>query len=212
LQPGNATQCAAGAGASDGPTAGTAGASRQVTGDVSLGLSLLAALHGLDAFASGGAVHGPGTNRSDSRPAWLSTGEHVLSARGVDNLSGHEGVDAVRRPAAGYPAAGPVVPRFHLLTGDSFNRAPRFASGGAVSFRGGVCTSEGGPRCAEHHSVSIDLPPSLVAKHMESAGGPAAAVRAAVKQRTRYAVRTEDHALRAREPWLRGAAVGLGRP
>lgn len=39
-----------------------------------------------NAFASGGAVAGPGTGTSDSVPAMLSNGEYVLNAQAVDRL------------------------------------------------------------------------------------------------------------------------------
>lgn len=39
-----------------------------------------------NAFASGGAVAGPGTGTSDSIPAMLSNGEYVLNAQAVDRL------------------------------------------------------------------------------------------------------------------------------
>jgi hypothetical protein len=49
------------------------------------------------AFATGGAVHGPGTGTSDSIPARLSRGEHVLTAREVQAAGGHEVIYALRR-------------------------------------------------------------------------------------------------------------------
>ncbi|MFC9085362.1 phage tail tape measure protein [Nocardiopsis dassonvillei] len=47
-------------------------------------------------YASGGAVSGPGTETSDSIPAWLSTGEHVLTAAEVRALGGQDQVYAMR--------------------------------------------------------------------------------------------------------------------
>jgi tape measure domain-containing protein len=46
--------------------------------------------------ASGGSVNGPGTSRSDSIPAYLSNGEHVLNARDVAAMGGQAGVYAFR--------------------------------------------------------------------------------------------------------------------
>jgi hypothetical protein len=43
----------------------------------------------IDTFASGGAVHGPGSGRSDSIMARLSNGEHVLTADEVRAAGGH---------------------------------------------------------------------------------------------------------------------------
>ncbi|TFH57275.1 phage tail tape measure protein [Glutamicibacter arilaitensis] len=63
--------------------------------------------------ASGGAVFGPGTETSDSIPAWLSTNEHVLSAREVRGLGGHDSVERLRAMARN-------------------GQAPGFATGGAV--------------------------------------------------------------------------------
>lgn len=62
--------------------------------------------------AGGGAVFGPGTERSDSIPAWLSNNEHVLSAEEVRGLGGHGEVERLRAMAR---------------TGT----APRFADGGS---------------------------------------------------------------------------------
>ena len=64
--------------------------------------------------AFGGPVFGPGTTTSDSVPAMLSTGEHVLTAREVDALGGHAAVYRMRVAA---------------LSGDM----PAFARGGAVA-------------------------------------------------------------------------------
>jgi hypothetical protein len=47
-------------------------------------------------FASGGAVHGPGTATSDSIMARLSAGEHVLTAKEVAAAGGHEAIYALR--------------------------------------------------------------------------------------------------------------------
>ena len=63
--------------------------------------------------ANGGSVFGPGTETSDSIPAWLSTNEHVLSAKEVRGLGGHSAVESLRAMAR----AG---------------NAPAFATGGAV--------------------------------------------------------------------------------
>jgi hypothetical protein len=64
--------------------------------------------------AQGGPIFGPGTGTSDSIPAWLSNGEHVLTAREVLAAGGHASVMAWRREilaARGMPAyatGGPV--------------------------------------------------------------------------------------------------------
>lgn len=63
--------------------------------------------------ANGGSVFGPGTETSDSIPAWLSTNEHVLSAREVRGLGGHGSVERLRALARN-------------------GQAPAFKSGGAV--------------------------------------------------------------------------------
>lgn len=47
-------------------------------------------------LAKGGPVNGPGTGTSDSVPAMLSRGEHVLTAREVQAAGGHGGVQALR--------------------------------------------------------------------------------------------------------------------
>lgn len=63
--------------------------------------------------ANGGSVFGPGTETSDSIPAWLSTNEHVLSAREVRGLGGHGSVERLRAMARN-------------------GQAPAFKTGGAV--------------------------------------------------------------------------------
>lgn len=63
--------------------------------------------------ATGGAVFGQGTATSDSIPALLSNGEHVITAREVQAMGGHSAVERMRAGA---------------LTG----ALPRFAAGGAV--------------------------------------------------------------------------------
>lgn len=67
--------------------------------------------------AVGGAVYGPGTETSDSIPALLSKGEHVLTAQDVRRMGGHDAVYRMREQLSGKPVQ-------------------RFAGGGAVSFRG----------------------------------------------------------------------------
>ncbi len=49
------------------------------------------------AYASGGAVHGPGTGTSDSIHALLSNGEHVLTASDVARLGGQAAVYGLRQ-------------------------------------------------------------------------------------------------------------------
>lgn len=64
--------------------------------------------------ARGGPVYGPGTETSDSIPAWLSNNEHVWTAAEVKAAGGHSAVAAMRRAvlvptAARYASGGPVV-------------------------------------------------------------------------------------------------------
>lgn len=64
-------------------------------------------------FASGGAVYGPGTETSDSIPARLSRGEHVLTAKEVRAAGGHQAIYAWRRDLLrghrhGYATGGAV--------------------------------------------------------------------------------------------------------
>lgn len=47
-------------------------------------------------YANGGSVFGEGTSTSDSIPAMLSSGEHVLTAADVSKMGGHAGVYAFR--------------------------------------------------------------------------------------------------------------------
>ena len=65
--------------------------------------------------ASGGAVYGPGTGTSDSVPARLSTGEHVLTASDVTKLGGQGAVYGLRAAIQSgqfkaYAGGGAVAP------------------------------------------------------------------------------------------------------
>ena len=66
-------------------------------------------IRGAAGFAEGGAVVGPGGPTEDRVPAWLSAGEHVVTAREVAAMGGHDEVLRWRRLAA----AG-ALPRFAL--------------------------------------------------------------------------------------------------
>lgn len=83
---------------------------------------------GAAALSTGGAVFGPGTETSDSIPAWLSHNEHVLDAQDVRNLGGHPAVYTLRRMAA----AGWRVPGY--ATGGAVTKGgvPAYATGGAA--------------------------------------------------------------------------------
>jgi hypothetical protein len=62
-------------------------------------------------LATGGAVFGPGTGTSDSIPAMLSNGEHVLTAREVKAAGGHSAIQRWRKSLVqAFAAGGPVAP------------------------------------------------------------------------------------------------------
>lgn len=61
-------------------------------------------------MASGGGIRGAGTGTSDSIPAWLSNGEHVLTAKDVQAMGGQQGVYAFRN--ALHRAGGGAIPGF----------------------------------------------------------------------------------------------------
>jgi len=56
---------------------------------------------GAGGFAGGGAVYGPGTRTSDSVPAVLSNGEHVLTASDVEAMGGQHAVYGFRQSLHG---------------------------------------------------------------------------------------------------------------
>lgn len=64
----------------------TALAAAATAASTALALMSAKSSFGFGFFASGGAVSGPGSARSDSIPAWLSDGEYVLNASAVDRL------------------------------------------------------------------------------------------------------------------------------
>jgi hypothetical protein len=71
-------------------------------------------MHAIVGRAGGGPIRGPGTPTSDSIPAWLSDGEHVLSAREVKGMGGHGAVEQMRRRARGFAIGGAVRPDLNL--------------------------------------------------------------------------------------------------
>jgi TP901 family phage tail tape measure protein len=75
--------------------------------------------------AAGGAIFGPGTGTSDSIPAMLSNGEHVLTAAEVQAAGGHSAIYAWRKAIRGYATGGEVFASRPAP-------APAFADGGAV--------------------------------------------------------------------------------
>lgn len=91
--------------------------------------------YGQAAMATGGPVIGPGTGTSDSIPAMLSNGEHVLTAAEVAAAGGHGAIyalrSAIRSGAAKFAEGGAV------------QYVPSFASGGRVSASPAVVSLEG---------------------------------------------------------------------
>lgn len=76
-------------------------------------------------FATGGSVFGPGTGTSDSIPALLSRGEHVVTAREVQGAGGHAAIEQVRKMWAS-------------------GNAPAFARGGPVDLNAAPWPGGGG--------------------------------------------------------------------
>jgi len=90
-------------------------------------------------LATGGAVRGPGTGTSDSIPAMLSNGEHVLTAAEVAAAGGHGAIFALRKAiltggvqfrAAGGPANASAYRAAPVYMGSS--RGPSAAEIGAA--------------------------------------------------------------------------------
>lgn len=76
---------------------------------------------GYSQYAAGGAVRGLGTGTSDSIPAMLSNGEHVLTAREVQMLGGQANVYALRQMIPG----GYVKQRLALASGGAVTYTPQ---------------------------------------------------------------------------------------
>jgi tape measure domain-containing protein len=76
--------------------------------------------------ATGGPIAGPGTATSDSVPTWLSTGEHVWSAKEVKGAGGHRAVEQMRKRARGMAAGGPVLDFRQTGTAAFLRRPDRF--------------------------------------------------------------------------------------
>lgn len=79
-------------------------------------------------YATGGAVYGSGTGTSDSIPALLSNGEHVLTAKEVKAFGGHRAVELLR----GLVLRGKLGDGTRGDMGGIFSPLQRFAKGGAV--------------------------------------------------------------------------------
>jgi SLT domain-containing protein/phage-related protein len=80
----------------------------------------------VNGWATGGAIHGPGSGTSDSIPAWLSNGEHVWTAKEVQAVGGQQNMLSLRKAA---------------LRGDV---RPAYAKGGPVTHVGAAGFASGG--------------------------------------------------------------------
>jgi hypothetical protein len=91
-------------------------------------------------FRSGGAVWGPGTGTSDSIPAWLSTGEHIVTAAEVIRAGGQNVWYAIRDMIArGIPFTwdgGRVVQDLGRQNLDAYGAAVKSAGIGNVDPQG----------------------------------------------------------------------------
>jgi phage-related protein len=91
-------------------------------------------------FAGGGAVFGPGTGTSDSIPAWLSTGEHIVKASEVLAAGGQNVWYAIRDMIArGVPFSwdgGRIVQDLGRENLDAYGAAVRAKGFGNVSPEG----------------------------------------------------------------------------
>jgi tape measure domain-containing protein len=72
----------------------------------------LAGLMGVPGKATGGGISGPGSSTSDSIPAMLSNGEHVLTAKDVAKMGGQSGVYRFRNMLQKFDEGGAAVDNF----------------------------------------------------------------------------------------------------
>ena len=100
-------------------------------------------------FASGGPVYGPGTGTSDSIPAMLSTGEHVITAKEVAMAGGQDAIYRMR---------------------EAIRSGFRFADGGAVERGNQAAVSSMAP---VHRSAPQPAPASVDTVAIASAVGTA---------------------------------------
>lgn len=89
-------------------------------------------------MAVGGPVRGPGTSTSDSIPAWLSTGEHVWTAREVTAAGGHQAMEAWRRHVRGFAQGGAIDPRLRIEDRIQVGDIDRMVTGVAKSLARGL--------------------------------------------------------------------------
>ena len=103
--------------------------------------------------AMGGAIYGPGTGTSDSIPALLSNGEHVLTAAEVAAAGGQGAIYAWRKSLKGFASGGAV---------ETFARRPWPMASGAGSGGGGPMRITGtldipGFGLAQMRGVAMDV-------------------------------------------------------
>lgn len=110
--------------------------SRITQNGVITGVQIGSVRSGRRAVATGGPIHGPGTKTSDSIPAMLSTGEHVITADEVTAAGGHGAVMAWRKSVLAsrkrFAFGGPVVDM------DMRRRRPQIASGMQAAAETGI--------------------------------------------------------------------------
>lgn len=89
-------------------------------------------------YATGGPISGRGSGTSDSIPAMLSNGEHVLSAADVKAMGGQAGVYAFRKSLPHMAGGGNPLDFLSIATGAApGGAAPGPADGGASGGAGG---------------------------------------------------------------------------
>lgn len=145
---------------------------RSVTGNRSLHVSTGQGGQGGLAFASGGRVVGPGTGTSDSIPAWLSDGEHVIPADEVQAAGGHEAIE-----------------RYRAMIGRGSEVEPQYIRGSWVGGQAGAQVSVSAPSLPPIYIQNPFTGEYLLAKTAEVAGRQVASYDASRERTTSRGVR-----------------------
>ncbi|QZT61241.1 tape measure protein [Mycolicibacterium austroafricanum] len=137
--------------------------------------------------AAGGAIFGPGSGTSDSIPAWLSNGEHVLTAKDVAAMGGHAGVyafrNAIHRDKGGaidWRLPGESKPGNNTKPGAWPPRA--YATGGAAGAAQDISTSWDEEKWKQLLALNPGASPAQIAQ--QAMGTPHAGTGAAPGPRT----------------------------
>lgn len=127
-------------------------------------------------FAAGGGVYGRGTGTSDSVPAWLSSGEHVLTAKDVAAMGGQAGVYAFRN--AIHRNTGGEIPDWEAIAAGESSGNWQINTGngyfGGLQFKQSSWEAAGGTKYAPRADLATREQQIAAAEELLKLQGPGA--------------------------------------